>query len=287
MAQIINDPYATGTQAEAGQNLGQLLKTGLEGLAHHKMTQIHREKQANIFRELGLNPAMAHLPEGVQKGILQNQFVEQPKKQLEFQRQQQQIADKETLPFFNDIYKANQTASNNDKRLNKMDELIKTGKLSNPVFSSVLKTLSNGIFGLSLDLHALQNPESQQFEKLSTDFLRDAKSIFGSRLTDADLNAFLKTVPTLTQSNEGKVKLIESMRQFNDASKIRYNVTKELIKANGGRRPANLPQLVEEYSAPEIDKLAQNFKSQYEGGVPGTESLFGSVGRALPRAVTG
>jgi len=36
---------------------------------------------------------------------------------------------------------------------------------------------------------------------------------------------------------------------------------KKLIAANGGRRPANLELLVEEVAAPQLDQLAEQFKS--------------------------
>lgn len=197
---------------------------------------------------------------------------------------EQKASEKETLPYYKDIIKQAHAAKNNDKRLDRMEQLIKTSKLSNPTFASALKTLSKGIFGFGIDLSSLMNPESQEFEKLSNDFIREAKEIFGGgRLTDADLNAFLKIIPTLSLSNEGKLRVMENMRQVNEAAKIKENALKEIIKANGGKRPRNLELMVDEITQPQIDALADQFKRNYEN-VPTTESLPGSIlGGVLPQ----
>jgi len=49
-----------------------------------------------------------------------------------------------------------------------MEELIKTGKLSSPQFSGVIKALKHGPFGTGIDLTGLLSKESQEFEKLTT-----------------------------------------------------------------------------------------------------------------------
>ena len=197
-------------------------------------------------------------------------------------RAEQFAVDKETAPYYKDVLKQGSAARNNEKRLNRMDELIKTGKLTNPTFASGLKTLSKGIFGFGIDLQSLMNPESQEFEKLSNDFVREAKEIFGGgRLTDADLSQFMRIVPTLSLSNEGKARIMDNMRQLNKASELKEKALKQIIKENGGKRPRNLEILVEERVQPEIDKLAESFKRNYENVAP-TQSLIQSLGGALP-----
>lgn len=272
------------------QNLQEILNQyAQQGKQQQSQQQIVPEKKFDrpkpltpaqqLVRNPGMTPADARL--AAQKDKFEYQKA---KDQFEINEKQQQIADKETLPIYNEITKEAKAAANNDKRLNKQEELIKTGKLNNPLFASAIKTISNGIFGFGIDLSHLLNPESQQFEKLSNDFLKEAKAIFGSRLTDADLNAFLKTVPTLSQSNEGKARVIQSLREFNDATKTRKRVMDGIIKENNGHRPRNLDSLIEERSSAELDGLAEKFKRDFSD-VPETQSFAGSLVRAIPKLI--
>lgn len=109
--------------------------------------------------------------------------------------------------------------------------------------------------------------ETQQFEKNSAEFVKGAKGIFGSRITDADLNAFMKMVPTLSNTNEGKLAILRNIQLVNEAALVKEKVRNHIVKENGNRRPYNLEDMVEEISEPIIDKMANQFKKE-------TEALF-------------
>jgi len=83
--------------------------------------------------------------------------------------------------------------------------------------------------------------------------------VFGSRITDQDLKAYMAQIPTLSNSDAGKLKIIEDMKIANKADKVRAKAMKDIIKENGGNRPANLQLLVEERIADELDKLSKEF----------------------------
>lgn len=180
------------------------------------------------------------------------------KRHEKLEKQQDKI-DSSTKDFYKDTVKEGRSATNSDKRLSQMERLIQKGNLTNPVFASLLETVSKGVFGFGVDLFSLTNPDTQQFRKLSTDFLKEAKSIFGSRLTDADIKYFLQTVPTLTVDNDGKMALIENMRSFNAAKKIRQEAMEAVVEEHGGHRPKNLQSMVEKRIKPQLDKLADEF----------------------------
>ena len=110
------------------------------------------------------------------------------------------------------------------------------------------------------NLTSVLSPESQQFEKLSTDFLKNAKDLFGSRITDQEVQNFLKTIPSLTQSNSGKIAVIENLKDFNEAAKVKRDITNELLKKYGSNLPANFEDQVEELARPSLDALAEKFK---------------------------
>ncbi len=102
-------------------------------------------------------------------------------------------------------------------------------------------------------------PDTEEFEKLSANFISGAKAIFGSRITDRDLQAFLDTVPTLAHTEKGKRAIIRNIQLTNKATEIKAKNMREIIKENNGHRPFDLQNLVEERSADELDKLATQF----------------------------
>lgn len=172
---------------------------------------------------------------------------------------QQELINKETKPFYDEIQKRAKAAEGSDIRLDKMEALVDKGNLTSPVWGSFLRTLSNGIFGFGIDLTSLLNADSQEFEKLSNDFIKDAKEFFPGRVTDLDLKSFFKTIPTLSQTRAGKKRIIKNMRMFNAISKAQRSAGNAIIKENGGKRPEGFEQLVDEFSAPQIDKIKKEF----------------------------
>lgn len=175
----------------------------------------------------------------------------------------QETLHKETNDFYKQVHKESRGAQTNNKRLGRMEELVWRGNLSHPMFASVLDSVSKGVFGFGIDLSWLTSPDSQEFKKLSTDFLKEAKDIFGSRLTDADVKYFLQTVPTLSQTDHGKLRVISNLKNFNDAALKKKDIMDQIIEENGGIRPRNLESLTEERMQPILDKMADEFKGAY------------------------
>jgi hypothetical protein len=109
--------------------------------------------------------------------------------------------------------------------------------------------------------------ETQAFEKYSAEFIKGAKGIFGSRITDADLNQFMKMVPTLMNTNEGKLAVLRNIQLVNEATLVKGKIRDKIVKENGGRRPYNLEDMVEDISDPIINKMTDQFKRD-------TDALF-------------
>lgn len=108
---------------------------------------------------------------------------------------------------------------------------------------------------------ARQYKDTEEFEKLSADFIRDAKAIFGGRITDADLNAFFQSVPTLNQTAQGRLKIIKNLKAFNEAALAESQALEEVIKENSGERPADLRFLVQKRVEEKLNDAAQQFEN--------------------------
>lgn len=185
---------------------------------------------------------------------LQQRKAENQAKQFETKeaRIEQHAINKETKPYYEEITNAGKAAKDNNQRLNRMQQLLNNGNLQSPILYSLSRKIG-------LDIPGLTSADTQEFNKLSKDFLRSAKAIFGSRLTNFDVNAFLQTVPELSQSDEGKQRIINNMKIFNEGALLRQQALNDIVRENGGKRPPNISELVEERVAGDLDKLSTMF----------------------------
>jgi len=264
-------------------------------VAQQQVPQVQQLAPAKVSK----SPVRSSLIGGLDKQAKAKQQQLERKEQMARQKE----IDKETLPEYEKLVANKEVADISDKRLNKMEALIKKGNLTYSGLYRFLKGLeglspsggatagasTGGLIGLKVGglpgaalgtaigtaigsiaapissvLQSGQNwafSDTEQFEKLSTDFIRDAKNVFGSRITDADLKTFLQMIPTLAQTDHGKLAIINNMKMFNEASQIKYKNMKKIIHENGGRRPDNFAILIEEKSKPELDKLAKKFET--------------------------
>jgi hypothetical protein len=178
-------------------------------------------------------------------------------------RKEQRHVDAETLPVYSQINKAAKAARGSDMRLDRMENLIKAGDLTDNMFYRGLKALGKlpvvgGMFDALSD--GLLTTDSQEFKKLSADFVKDAKDFFGSRITEKEVEFFMETIPTLLQTDAGKIRIIRNMRIMNEATKVRKRVMEEIIEENKGKRPGNLETLIEKRADKYLDALADEFK---------------------------
>lgn len=176
---------------------------------------------------------------------------EQREKKLS--QQDKALAFKETKIARKDILDSAKADKENMMRIERMDLLNKEGKLNNPFFYSFLKSVG-------LDIPALLTPESQEFQKLTIDFLKNAKKMFGARITNFEAETFLKSIPSLTQTSEGRSRVIRNLKLLYQGSDMRKKAMQEIIKQNNGIPPFDLSEQIEEKIAPQIDVLANQFR---------------------------
>jgi len=162
-------------------------------------------------------------------------------------------AYKETKVERKEILNEAKSAKENLARLDRMAELSRKGKLDSPIYIEFLKKTG-------LDIPALTSPDSQEFRKLEVDFLRDAKNIFGARVTNYEAAQFLKSIPSLSQSKEGREKVIKNLKIMNEGKLLRADALKDIIKENNGTPPLDLLEQIDDRIAPKIDKLLNDFR---------------------------
>lgn len=303
MPQLLNLGPSFGEQlgTALGTGFSGGLQERLQSLAKERVDSLQRKKQATGLEALGMSPEQAQSLSGLDpqilrevikqqqqapqqqayaqalsqllggeqqspeafsmpQGLTQQQATELTKigmKKQASDQQQRSAVFKETKETRKDITDAAKASRDNNARLSRMEKLISEGKLQNPFLYSTLKKVG-------LDISALQNPESQEFEKLTNDFLKNAKSIFGSRVSNFEIEQFLKTVPSLAQSDDGKERIIRNLKLLNEGNLLREQTMREVIKENKGVPTYDLNEKIEERIGPKLDEITERFVD--EGG---------------------
>lgn len=265
----------TGEQQAILQAQAQEAQRG-EPTLKQQIEQVRNQKRALAAANLPVNQAIAlHQQLESKEKELRREAREERKEKLEERKlstKEQAEVNKETLPTYekvNDIAKA---ARESDMRLDRIERLLDKGNVQDNVLIRSLDAAShNKYFGeiAGVIKTIVTNRDTQEFEKLSKDFLRDAKQFFGNRVTQGEVFTFLQTVPSLSQTNDGKKRVIRNMRIFNEGAKLRKQAMDSIIKENGNRRPPNLDSLIEDRIGGQLDMLANEFKSGAVGA-PGT-----------------
>ncbi len=171
--------------------------------------------------------------------------------------------------------------------LNRLEELNVEGKLDTPGYVTFLKNSG-------LDIPALMNPESEEFQKISQGFLRGLKDITGGRITNYEVEQFLKTIPSLSQSPEGRKRVISHLKNLNRISLVYADTLKDLVSKNQGVPPLDLLEQLDDAVAPKVDKLSDLFKKDLAKPVPksqhklvtGLQAVLGGIAGA-PGTVIG
>lgn len=179
---------------------------------------------------------------------------------------------KESKEFSKEIDEKAKAAKESTPRLKKMYKLVEKGDLAPAQFASLLKTVENGIhvLGIGFDMNALMNGDSQEFAKLSSDFSKLISNYFpGGRITNVMIDQFMKTIPTMVQSDEGKLRVISNLMNLNEAAEVYARAKKEIIKESKGKIPLNLQELIQERVGPELAELEENYLSGNVKSLPG------------------
>lgn len=98
-----------------------------------------------------------------------------------------------------------------------------------------------------LRIPALAGPEVELYSKTINDFIRFAKDFFPGRVTNFDLGAFMRRLPNLSNSAEGRDLIIKQMQLSNQLSNLKDDLRLKSYEHYGLDKPKN-----------EIEKIAAN-----------------------------
>lgn len=137
--------------------------------------------------------------------------------------------------------------------LDQMQNLSQRGNLPKPITTSLLNKLG-------IPIGVLENPDAEQFDKLSQELMKNIQGTYGSRILQSEVQSFMRSIPTLLNSPEGQKQLIEQWQILNEGKKIYYDAYKDIRKENPNRLPPDLHEQVLDRAEPMLDSLADKFK---------------------------
>lgn len=152
--------------------------------------------------------------------------------------------------------------------LNRFEELETEGEgLDTPGYVEFLKRSG-------LDIPALMNAESEEFQKIAANFLSGAKEAFGGRVSNYEVEQFLKTIPSLSQSPEGRKRVIANLKRMYRGQVFYGDAKNKIIKENGGEPPFDLGGKINERLDESMAKNAEAFRKDLARPVPKGQNKF-------------
>jgi hypothetical protein len=227
-----------------------------------------------ILETTAVNPQVGHALADVAKM--------QQKEKLENRKEEREIR-KETQPFVDEIIGNQKAAAEENFVLDQMDALSKSGQLTTPLTATLLQKAG-------FPLGVLDNPESEAFDKLSNQLTRTIQNYYGSRILQSEFHNFLRQIPTLQNSEEGRKRIIDNMRKAQIPKQLEFQAYKQVMQENGGKRPVDLKERVAEKLIPELNIWLKDMRATLDKTLPhqipeGTIVIISPDGRrvAVPK----
>lgn len=115
---------------------------------------------------------------------------------------------------------------------------------------------------LGIPLGALENPSSELYDKLSQDLLKGLPETYGSRILKVEVDNFLKTIPRLMNSPDGRRMIASNMLKLGEMKEVYYNEMRNQQRNsldNQKPLPRDFQQRVFDQVKPQIDKINNEF----------------------------
>lgn len=282
------------TPAQIPENLQQLLQQ--LSPSQQAFPQIGEFQKPQAAPQQTAAPAQQQVSQKDQAKIPARLNQQQATKLAELGLKREEIGKKRESEQFKitkddrkEILEKSRAARQTLRDLDRMEELEKSGKLDTPGYVEFLHRSG-------LDIPALLNPQSEEFQKITGNFLRDAKTYFGNRVTQYEVQQFLKLIPSLSQSPEGRKRVISNLKYMANGA-LEYNkALKEVLSENKGIPPYDLLEQIDNKVENRLDVLSEKFKKDLDKPVPagqnklitalqaGLGSVVGAPGKLLGSA---
>lgn len=241
-----------------GQQQNQMQQMGNSPMQQmgQPQQQEQQPEQEMISREqLGLQPKKETTAQRNSRLVREENKRKADQKDRDFRFKEQQYIDKQNHDWNEKVLDMSENAFEDNNVFRVMQALDDNDQLDTPQYLTTLKKLG-------LDYDFLKKPGSKEFEKMSTTFLRGLKPIFGGRITDNEVKLYMRGIPDLMQTKEGRRKLYRDLSAVNEVKMAYAQARNDLIEGNGGEQPKGLREKTFERVKPQATKIYNNLIEQ-------------------------
>lgn len=117
------------------------------------------------------------------------------------------------------------------------------------------------------------SPDAQEAVKLVTDELSGAKGTFGARVTNFELETYLKRLPTLMNTAEGRRRVLRDLRIMNKLNMMQSEGVLNTVDKYGGPRKISISKAKRIWKAQNAAKIAEMKKEFIRPGSTDIKTL--------------
>lgn len=257
------------------QNIGSLMQlnqqpgqsaNALQGLQQGEEQQQLQEpqKQREVAQQQPQSTQQM-TPERAQ--LIQDIFTspQERREQEKLELEKKKLTSKEDLAAWKNTAKYREEILNTEQAsiealdyIKEAQRLEKEGDFPSQAFASFLKGAEWE------DVPGFLSGNAEAFNKVLANFQRGVRDIYGGNVTNGEMEQFLKTIPTLYHTPEGREVIFAGMKKYYRAGKERAKIERQIIKENGGKPMQDLHERVNEKFSPIQKKLSKDFKKDIE-----------------------
>lgn len=127
------------------------------------------------------------------------------------------------------------------------------------------------------------SPEAQEFTKLVVDQLSGAKDTFGARVTNFDVQTFMKRLPSLLNTADGRQRILRDLRLINKINTLHDREVLNIVDKAGGSGKISLSKAKAIFR----NKFKDEIKSLRKEFINPSKSAFSSMENADPSIYRG
>jgi hypothetical protein len=223
IAALQNYAALSGDNASVAPMIKQILSEGTKEKESQNTIDFMREQGIDIpYKTTGKNAPPASFLGQYAKG--QKKTYEPESEKLEAQR---------TATYADRIVKNYEGSLASERKLDQMELAADSNTLPKPL-------LVAGMEFAGLPLGILGNPEAELYDKNVNEYIKNISNFFPGAIRVAEIEPYMKTIPTLLNSDAGKKLIIQNQKLENELHKDEYNAYVQILKDNGGKKPQNL-----------------------------------------------
>jgi hypothetical protein len=226
--------------------------------------------QAELVRPLdkggaGLSPAQA-------KTISDQRAKTQENTTKEFDRSYERSKD-----FIQDTSSAYRSwISDTKPKIQQLQKLNTDEELISPSAATFLEAFD-------IPIGVVDSPTSEVYEKTSQDLLKGLPDTYGSRILKVEVDNFLRTIPRLVNSPEGRRMIASNLLKLGEMKEVFYKEMRSLEKSyqeKGKNYPIDFEREVLDNVEPQLNKISDEFRkiTEIKAVPPNTVPFFNPQG---------